>query len=278
MALEELPAIINFLYKDEELASSFSAQIFSGLLKEVQEEFEDQERGDYRLKGKLPLIGADIRTEELSKSIKREITSPHDLLYLDLLHKLHPYMQYDLSKANFGDIVVVKGDIFFFSSELMQLAMEAFITIIQNDLEQVLGLKEEFAGGKKKKKKEKQIAIHLGDLVRKILDIPQFSSRYVLFTEENQKVSGFIKPNFLTIPHSAITLNFGDKPIPNVILVGIYETTENSGYEEKFDPNSFDFISYEVLKAFAQLRREEGYTVRPILIYYPVPIQPLNQA
>ncbi len=273
MGQEELPALISFLYKDEELARSFSAQLFSGLLKEVQEEFEDQDSKNYKIEAKIPLMRGDLETAELSKSIKREVLTPHDVLYLELLTKLNPYIKYDLSQANFGDLVSVKGDIFFFSPELMRLAIESFVAIIQHDLEQVLGLEEDFLSKNKKKKKERKEMVRLGELIRKILDIPQASFRYVMFTKDDVRVSGFIKPNFLTIPYNAVVFNYGANPIPNVVLVGIYETTISSDYSNKFYLDSFDLASYEVLKAFAQLRKDEGYTVRPLVIYYTIPLK-----
>ncbi|GEM_PF-5830075 len=270
MVQEEPQVLINFLYKDKGLASSFSAQLFSGLLKEVQKEIEGQDKANYKVGGKIPFLHTNLEASQLSKDITREIISPHDILYLDLLHKLTPYIKEDLSQANFGDLVAVEGNIFFFSSELIRLATEAFVTIIQHDLVNVLQLEDLSEGKKKKQKKE---FARLGELVRKMLDIPQFSSRYVLFTHKGERISGFIKPNFLTVPHDAISLNFGANPIPNVILVGIYETTHSSDYTHLFNPNSFDCVSYEVLKAFAQLREEEGYIIRPLFIYYYIPLK-----
>lgn len=267
---EELPALISFLYKDEDLARSLSAQLFSGLLKEVQEEFEGQDSENYRVKVKIPLVHTDLEGSELSKSTKREILTPHDVLYLELLTKLDPYIKRDLLHANFGDLVAVKGNIFFFSPELMRLAIESFVAIIQHDLEQLLGLEEDFSSKGKKKKKEKREIARLSELIRKILDIPHASSRYVMFTEDGKRISGFIKPDFLTVPYKALFLNYGANPIPNVILVGVYETTTPSDYSEQFHPDSFDRASYEVLKAFSQLRKDEGYTIRPIVIYYPI--------
>ena len=181
---EELQALLNFLYRDEFLASSFYAQIFTGLLREFHKEDKEVYSKEAALNGGMKFIGevkSQVASKEKGETTVKEILEPHDTMYLELLSSLTPYLLEDLAKAGHGDLVKVKGQLLILGQNILKVGLEAFLMLLKHN-PKAFGLT----------KKDLQL---LQKFLDTLISSPQLSSRYILFSTQGV-VIGYLQEKF----------------------------------------------------------------------------------
>ncbi len=257
-AQEEPQALLNFLYRDEFLASSFYAQIFTGLLREFHKEDKKVYSKETTLNGGIKAV-AEIKSQATSRergeTTVKEVLEPHDTMYLELLNSLIPYLSEDLANAQHGDLVKINGQLLILGQNILKVGLEAFLMLLKHN-------PKAFGLAKQNKKDIKLLEKFLDTLISS----PQLSSRYILFSTHGTVV-GYLQEKFLTEPLEGLTFKYGYRAIPNIILIGIKENPSN--YSHKFSPETVEGAIYEIAKAFASFLPQGDYLVKPLFIYYP---------
>ena len=262
---EEQKVLINFLYKDKNLACSFCAQIFTGLIREFHKEDQKGYSELSKLGGGVKLV-AEAKTEEVIKEegqiTTKEILEPHDTTYLDLLNYLTPYLSENIEKANHGDLIKAKGELLVLGHNIVKAGLEAFSILLKQN-PKALGLS---------KQGKKELGL-IQKLFNMLINSSQSFSRYILFSDQGQ-ITGYLQEEFLTEPLETITFKYGHRPIPNVILIGIKEKPSNHMLE--FSSDTIEGAIYEIAKAFATFLPQGDYLVKPLFIYYPTYLVPCS--
>ncbi len=259
--MSEVPAapevLLNFLYKDVNLAKSFYAQIYTAVVCEFHRE-ESSKSSSASEKSLtvgprfLRRQGGKIVTEEGHLS-SREVLDPHDTLFLDLLSFLRPHIKDEISTASHGDLIKATGSLFLISKELWHLGAEAFISILSNQY-------KDFGITKREAKMTKEI-------FKKFLAVPQFSSRFFLVTSQG-RLWGYLDESFLCEPLDSLIFKYANKSIPNVTLVGIKEVPQESD-KDFFPEGAPEAGIMAALGSFSSIISPGDYIAKPLFIYYP---------
>ncbi len=259
--MPEVPAapevLLNFLYKDVDLAKSFYAQIYTGLLREFHREEASKSTSESEKSLKigprfLQRLGGKTVVEEGYLSSK-EVLDPHDTLFLDLLSFLNPYIKKGISEASHGDLISATGRLLLISKDFWRLGAETFISFLK-DQHKNFGLS----------KKEAKVT---REIFKRFLSIPQFSSRFFLDTPQG-RLWGYLNESFLSEPLDALLFKYSNNYIPNVTLVGIKEVPEKPE-EEIFPEGAPEAGIMAALGSLSTLISPGDYIVKPLFIYYP---------
>ncbi len=140
MASEKLPtSLYDFIFIDRSRVQSLYAQLFSGLLSEIETLATESHDQGHEMKAGGSPVGSfsSTRKKEVSES-QSEKTDPHDLILKDVLGGLHDtgFICQDPLKAKPGNIILLKGAVsildFKLYDNILKL-MPSFFELAQHD-------------------------------------------------------------------------------------------------------------------------------------------------
>lgn len=208
-------ALFNFIYKNDAVIQSLSAQIFSGLLQSM----ETQECGRHKESGQMeggipPVVKGNIASEDSNEKTQRTVMLPHDSALHDVLVTLAPRMKNTVAGSCFGDILRLKGNLYIIPSEIETNGIETLFQAFSPQLD-MKGIPA-----------KAQPAVRA--FIKKALISTQPGSRFFFASEREEFLRGFLQPEGMQECQKALTFKYGIRAIP-VELVALFEGGENAG-------------------------------------------------
>ncbi|MHC1792105.1 DUF6414 family protein [Solidesulfovibrio sp.] len=254
-------ALLNFLYKDIELANSLYAQMFSGLMQSIER--LDKSEDAHSLSGKISCgianSGADCRTTTGTNITEK--TVPHDVIFIDVLKRLEPDYKTNITESVPGDVLICKGSLYIIDNELIKLSFETVgLKVIENH---------------PTIKANKALGKSITACMKKMIEYPNNDSKYILISESGEHVTGIAKNDFMSDQVVHLMVKFGPFPIESAYLVGIVEdgpAKSASSAANPFPSGNTDQIALEVARMFfsASGRSVGSMSVKPLAIFQKI--------
>lgn len=251
-------ALLNFLYKDQELANSLYAQIFNGLMHSVEcgQTKADSQTG----KGKFTVgvFGGGVDGTSSSGESHIERTNPHDVVFIDVLKRLEPDYKTDIAAASPGDILFSRGDLYIIDKEMIRMGFE------------MAGKKaiENLAEARKNHQIGKMLTTH----VKNIIDYQKDDSNYIILPGGGGQITGVVKNKAMSDSVSSYAMKFGPFPVRPVCVVGIVEDGPAKPADSAVNPFSSGNMNQAALQVarmiFAAAGRQPGaVSVKPLALF-----------
>jgi len=251
-------ALLNFLYKDQELADSLYAQIFNGLMHSIEcgQTKADSQTGSGKFT--VGVVGGGIDGTSSSGESHVEKTNPHDVVFIDVLKHLEPSYKTDVATVSPGDVLFTRGELYIIDKEMIRIGFE------------LAGKRaiESLAGEKKNHQIGKMLTSH----VKNILDYQKDDSVYVIVPETGGQVTGVVKNRSLGDSVSSYAMKFGPFPVRHVCVVGIVEDGPARPAETAANPFSAGNLNQSAIQVakmiFASVGRQPGaISVKPLALF-----------
>ena len=249
--------LYDFLYIDKNKIDSFYAQIFEGLLKQVEQNTSLSKNETEKMEGGIkPFINGEISGFKTIKESQNKTIDPAQIVILDTLSTLSKNA-IDIHDAKEGDIVITNGNLHIATNNMLKM----FVDVGE-------ALTSEQAKTTKEKKEFKQIKQLMKSFLNHVSVEP-----IMLLKNNNDPIVGSLKKEFLQDDPDTFQLKYGYSGLDDVFMIGFYENKSQStttGYQ----PNS-DFINSS--RQFAESIKElffpaNSTVVTPIAIYKEVQV------
>lgn len=246
--------LIDFLYKDETLITSFYSQLFSGNLEGItKSEIAADEVNKGMDAGVKPIFKGEIKTKECnSKSLTKNI-SPEDYRIIELLSSLNIEVK-GLSSNNSGSLTAVKGSMTFRNFEVINTLMPF---VANSGL--IPELKQYINPNAKNKK------ITMANLVDNLLKMMPCGLEFELVTKEDESAIIILKEEGLTIAANDLVRAYGREMPGEWTVVGILDKNIRKCSKSK---NSFR-VSIDGATDIMNEMINQGneFVLKPLVIY-----------
>ncbi|MBD5557630.1 MAG: hypothetical protein HDQ92_03495 [Desulfovibrio sp.] len=265
-------ATVLFYYKDRELINSLYAQLFSGLIKEIATTEAGSEDNSLDVAGKgEATVSALVAKGEFGITTKgnstvrasrgrQETMIPHDTVILDVLEKLGPAAKTNLSEAERGDIINVKGSLLFFPKELEATSLEPLLPFLEGAIAQNLKTME---------RKQKNA---LTGIMKNFLKTGSDNCRFIFKTETENFLTGYMKRSDFTEDSLSLFFRYKASMIP-CQLIGIMESHPSEKLPEETEVPSLFQGLVGMQTAAAEIWSQglpDADTITPITFFLPL--------
>ena len=247
--------LYDFLYLDKNRIDAFYAQIFEGLLKQVEQSTSTTQNEAEKIKGGIkPFVNGELSGYKAIKEAKNETIDPEQLVIIDTLATLSKN-SCDIDSAKQGDIVKVRGNLHIATNNMLKMFVDAGDMFLAN---MPKTLKKEFNQIKR--------------LIKSFLDHIAIES-IMLLKSGSQAIVGSLKKEFLQEDPDTFQLKYGSAGLDDVFILGFYES-RHSETSFNYHPSD-DFISSS--KQFAEGIKSiffpsNSIVITPIAIYKEITI------
>lgn len=251
--------LYDFLYLDKDRIDAFYAQMFEGLLKQVEQTTGTEEQEAEKVEGGIkPLMSGTLSGYKSIQEITKEQIDPKQLVVIDTLTVLSKN-SCDIENACQGDIVKAQGNLHIATNNVLRLFADIGDMFL---LEQVKTSKE--------KKELKQIK----KLIKSFLDHISIDSILLLKTETHSIV-GSLKREFLTEDPDTFQLKHGASGLDDIHIIGFYENKHRGEGEEDYPVEDFISSSRQFSEGIKNLFfPPHSIIITPIAIYKEIHIEP----
>lgn len=197
--------LYDFIYRDRQRFDSFRAQLLDGKVNSVEVTAQSRKAAVSGGRAGVPgTYGEHTRTREAGET-RKSILDPHDVGVTEVLETLRESGRVisDLAAAKSNEFVRVEGEIFFVSSTTVDL----FKDIMEPTV-------------KAMRKKEERLS---GEMALRAIGRLKLPTICVLRTADNVEVIGPVREEWMTESPAVYEAMHGDKPIPNLVMIGIKE-------------------------------------------------------
>lgn len=267
--------VVHFYYKDYDIIQSLYSQLFSGLLKEITSTEQSQEEviktvsGDGNAEVSVMMAKGDFginvnNTHNMqSMQSQSETITPHDAAILDVLNKLTPAMKNNLSDAKRGDIINIKGIIYFIPKELEVICINALDPLVDSMINNQF---------KNKQTKEK---MSLKSIIKNIFKTSSADIRFIFKDDKGCYYSGFLKKNYFSEDYLSLFFKYQSNPIPCQLIALLEEYNSNLS-DSHIIPNSI-FESIQQLSSVATSIWSNGLPtnvpITPLVFFMPLNVE-----
>lgn len=256
--VETSDTLVEFLYKDTQLISSFVSQVFKGQTIEVIRTNSSRSLDDKGFKVGLAVFDINANDENVQEEIIASKVDPFDYLILELLDAIKPQQFSENASDNATKITYINGELSIrnFDETRKMLSIVEKIGSISS-LSQPLSQK---SAGKHRKYSQ-------ADFIRDAIDLFDKGFQVDLVDAGGLYYSILCKEQFFTTAPQTLMMNYGTFIPSNWTVVGIVDkkTSGKEPHKAKFK-NAIDEIRLVVQKSIEE-DDPCNYIVRPIIIY-----------
>lgn len=254
-------ALLNFLYKDIDLANSLYAQMFNGLMQSIEQAAKSEDSQVVTGKMSCAVAGGGLESKTLTGNGRTEKTNPHDTIFIDVLKYLEPHYKTKIDTTNPGDVLFAQGMLYILDNEMFKLSFETFGIKALEALPDV--------------KKNKQFGKMIIDYMKKIIDYPKKDSKYILLSPQGKEITGIVKNESMSDSIASVMMKFGPFPINPVYMVGIVEdgpAKDAADATNPFPTGNMNQMAIEVAKMFFTTsgRTIGAISVKPLAIFQQI--------
>ena len=251
----EKTTLIDFLYKDTHLISSFYSQLFGGDLTALQKSEMSIDETNSNLDGNAAFIKTGVSSKRSNNQGLTQNINPYDYKVIELLEELN-LKKISLSEADNSSIIAVEGQITYRNYDILSKIVPMISKMdLVPDFNRPLNPN---AQGKAKK-------TTLGMVINNLISMLPYGLEFELQTSNNKSATCIIKQDSLTISPDDLFRSYGNN-IPGIwTVIGIIDSSENRTSTSK---NNFKSGLDESTKAFANMFfNNDDIIIRPIAIY-----------
>lgn len=251
-------ALLNFLYRDWDLANSLYAQIYNGLLQTIEDGSKTGDSQSATGKMSCAVAGGSLEGKTTTETSRIEKISPHDIIFIDVLKHIEKYYKTDVTNIQTGDIAFVAGKLYVLEKEMVRASFETFgLNALRENPEL---------------KKNKALLNMIIPSVRKALEYSKDDSMYVLVQDDGAKITGTIKDKYMSDSIASMVMKFGPFPVAPVYVVGVVEdgpANPASAAINPFPNGNMTQVAVEAARMiFSFAGRQVGSTsVKPLAIF-----------
>ncbi len=247
--------LYDFLYIDKNRIDAFYAQIFEGLLKQVEKNTATTHNESEKVEaGIKPFVNGTLSGYKAIQEAKNETIDPEQLVIIDTLSTLAKNAR-GVDQAAQGDIVKTKGNLHIATNNMLKMFID-------------VGDMFQSEQPKMSKKELKQIR----QLIKSFLDHINIDS-IMLLKNNTETIVASLKRECLQEDPDTFQLKYGSDGLDNVFVIGFFES-KSKEQETTYHPSD-DFISSS--KQFAEGIKNlffppNSTIVTPIAIYKEIVI------
>lgn len=247
--------LIDFLYKDTNLISSFYSQLFGGDLTALQKAEISIDESNSAIDGNAAFIKGGVSSKQSNSQGLTQNINPYDSKVIELLETLN-LKKILLSESDNGSIIAIEGKITYRNYDILSKIVPIISKMdLVPDFNKPLNPN---AQGKAKKNT-------LGMVINNLISMLPYGLEFELQTSNHEFATCIIKQDSLTISPDDLFRSYGNNIPGTWTIVGIIDSSENRSATGK---NTFKSGLDESTKAFADMFLNNDETIiRPIAIY-----------
>ena len=228
--------------------------MFRGHLLSTERNTSTKNARDTTGKVNLGVGGGEIKSNEETQEILKEVVDPHDRVTTEVLSFLSEggYLGEDISAAAHGSLVVVRGTVTFVEATILEFAGVALDAL--SDAEK-----------RKPKPQQDQDVIKTNEMIKKMLPKMVFPSAFMLQLDPYSQVVGTLKVNGLQEPISSYYFKHGSRGLSDIYMIGIKEEAAPAG---SVALGGFIAVAQQAAQAFSSMMfPEDAYRVTPLALF-----------
>ncbi|MBV9864849.1 MAG: hypothetical protein JO316_05835 [Abitibacteriaceae bacterium] len=204
--------LFDFLYRDSSRISSYSAQMFGGLLASSSRGGTTSHTEDRSTKLGAAVASHEQKTSDQAQESESRVFDPHDAAIMDVFNVIvgSNSVHFDLLNAPHGSIVIALGTLVFVDRSMIEMSTIAIESKIRQERD-------------KPRHSQDKAAIANFEMMEKFLQKAPIPSSFLLNTPFGLHVVGTIKDEGMEEPISTYYFKHGTGGLADVVLIGIKE-------------------------------------------------------
>ena len=250
-------ALIDFLYKDNDLINSFYSQMFNGDLTGIAKSEISADQLSAQMNAGVAVLGGKMDAMHSNTENIRQAINPRDAKVIQLIENLN-LSKIDLSNTESNSIVAIEGSLLFRSFDFLNKLIP-----MMNESNMVPQFNEPLIPNTKNKNNKKSYT--WGKFIMQFLNMLPYGLEMELKTQSNEQALCILKEEFLTISSTDLLRSYGSTLPGAWTIIGIIDETVQSNLKSENELKNMLDEANKIMTSF--ILNDKSKIIRPIAIY-----------